>query len=111
MTDSWDEVQENPGVPPEAGRAAAPSHDAQERLMQGWGWAAWWKASHDAQEVSPWLSAGLSLQRGGGEGPEGSSLAFASGKIQSSSSVRKKTQKVFYSGMQPFTCFSLFLLY
>lgn len=53
MTNSRDEVQENPSVPPEAGRAVAPSHDAQERLMQGWGWAAWWKASHDAQEVSP----------------------------------------------------------
>lgn len=53
VTNSWDEVQENPSAPPEAGCAVHPSHDAQERLMHGWGWAAWWKASHDAQEVSP----------------------------------------------------------
>lgn len=41
VTNSRDEVQENPSAAPEAGRAVAPSHDAQERLMQGWGWAAW----------------------------------------------------------------------
>jgi len=29
MTNSWDEVQENPSAVPEAGRAAQPSHDAQ----------------------------------------------------------------------------------
>lgn len=35
VTNSWDEVQENPGAPPEAGCAVHPSHDAQERLMRG----------------------------------------------------------------------------
>lgn len=46
MTKSWDEVQENPSALPEAGCALCPSHDAQEHLMHGWGWAAWWKAPH-----------------------------------------------------------------
>lgn len=53
MTNSWDVAQENPSAVPEAGCAVHPSHDAQEHLMHGWGWAARWKASHDAQEVSP----------------------------------------------------------
>lgn len=53
VTNSWDEVQENPSALLEAGHAVPLSHDAQERLMHGWGWAAWWKASHDAQEVLP----------------------------------------------------------
>lgn len=35
VTNSWDEVQENRGAPPEAGCAVHPSHDAQERLMRG----------------------------------------------------------------------------
>lgn len=37
MTESWDEVQEDPSALPEAGRALRPSHDAQEHLMHGWG--------------------------------------------------------------------------
>lgn len=46
MTKCWDEVQENPSALPEALRALHLSHDAQERLIHGWEWAAWWKAPH-----------------------------------------------------------------
>lgn len=48
MTNSWDEVLENPSAPPEAGHAVHPSHDAG---MAGDG--QWEKDSHDAQEVLP----------------------------------------------------------
>lgn len=36
MTESWDEVQENPSTLPEADHALYPSCDAQEHLMHGW---------------------------------------------------------------------------